>query len=207
MMVDVTRSAGVYMPNVDVANDVRRMYIGRGDTQRDTVRRSPLLHLLTESLMDAGVIDVCSRRQARRLAASLIDGSTDVRALCIQYGMDPKHETPEMLWGGLPVTYLIRMDVHGECEGRCPIKIGRGRSSTARMYDMRTSSPFPLAVIADVPEWLLGEGELHAHFDYARIRGEWFRPVAELRRLGREMRALMVTASKSATFEDFHAVA
>ena len=143
-MIDVTRLPSVYPPNVAMADGVRRMYIVRGDTPRHTVR-SPLLHLLTDSLVDAGVIDRCSRRQARELACSLIDGRVDVRALCIEHGMNPSHEVTDYLWGGLPVTYLIRMDVTAYSEGRCPIKIGRSRSSTARMSAMRTSSPFPPA--------------------------------------------------------------
>lgn len=61
-----------------------------------------------------------------------------------------------------------------------PIKIGRGEAE-GRMKALQTGNPRELRVRAAVPNEGYTEIFWHAVFKDARIRGEWFRPTAELR--------------------------
>lgn len=71
--------------------------------------------------------------------------------------------------------YFIREGADG------PIKIGRTSVDVrGRMGASQTSTHHQLALIGQVPESLFSEKELHERFSELRIRGEWFKPSAEL---------------------------
>lgn len=62
-----------------------------------------------------------------------------------------------------------------------PIKIGTTRvSAAARLADLQIGSPVPLALLATIAGGHEREAALHARFARLRLRGEWFRPEAEL---------------------------
>jgi len=54
------------------------------------------------------------------------------------------------------------------------VKIGRTESLKDRMVSLQTSSPVELNYIALLQDNPSLEKELHDHFDFCRIRGEWF---------------------------------
>ena len=72
--------------------------------------------------------------------------------------------------------YFIRSDSPtGE------IKIGRSVYPQGRVKNLQTAHPFPLEIVGLIPEG--GEEleqELHERFAHLRLRGEWFRPGADL---------------------------
>lgn len=59
-----------------------------------------------------------------------------------------------------------------------PIKIGYTSKDEARFHQIRTSSPWPLELIASVKAHHNTELALHEKCEEARMRGEWFRPSA-----------------------------
>jgi len=64
--------------------------------------------------------------------------------------------------------------------GMGAIKIGVSRNLERRISSMRSNTPHEITVLGSVRvDWRF-EGELQCRFAYARIRGEWFRPVEEL---------------------------
>ncbi len=60
------------------------------------------------------------------------------------------------------------------------IKIGRASDVGARLASLQTASAEPLELLAVVVGGCEVERALHRQFSSARIRGEWFRPAAEL---------------------------
>ena len=75
-----------------------------------------------------------------------------------------------------PDVYFVRSDSPtGE------IKIGQSTFPQDRVRNLQTAHPFLLEIVGLVPEG--GEElerELHERFDHLRLRGEWFRPGADL---------------------------
>lgn len=67
-----------------------------------------------------------------------------------------------------------------ECPATRHIKIGYSEDLLARLAALRTSSPSELRLLGVVSAEEHREHDLHARFRGARIRGEWFRPDAEL---------------------------
>jgi hypothetical protein len=61
-----------------------------------------------------------------------------------------------------------------------PIKIGRARNVAARLVSLQTASPVELVLLGVVPGSVEKERVLHSLFRPLRVRGEWFRPEAEL---------------------------
>ena len=71
--------------------------------------------------------------------------------------------------------YFIR------CE--CPtgfIKIGFAEDPQRRLLGLRTSCPYPLSLIAQLPGSIEEEHAIQKRFAAANVGGEWFRPVPEL---------------------------
>lgn len=62
-----------------------------------------------------------------------------------------------------------------------PIKIGyTSQSVDKRLASMQTGVPVKLTVLGEMDGTMTDEQALHARFDADRVRGEWFRPSAEL---------------------------
>ncbi len=57
--------------------------------------------------------------------------------------------------------------------GRPRVKIGKSTNVKARLRDLQTAAPDPLAILGTIPGDR--EEELHARFAKVRLRGEWFR--------------------------------
>lgn len=79
--------------------------------------------------------------------------------------------------------YFVRVMPDG------PIKIGRSNRVSSRVQALQTDSHAeikPLLVLVDHDQY---ERRLHRHFQYARIRGEWFRPCDALIDLITSLRA------------------
>lgn len=74
------------------------------------------------------------------------------------------------------VVYFIQIGEDG------PIKIGMSRGNPIRrLQAMQTGMPYELRVMGVVAEEFgRTEGQLHERFDHLRLRGEWFRPEADL---------------------------
>ena len=73
--------------------------------------------------------------------------------------------------------YFIRC----ECPGEQPIKIGFAQYVGERLVNLQIGCPFPLTILAVIEDGdEAQESFLHAAFDEFRLRGEWFRPNAEL---------------------------
>jgi Meiotically up-regulated gene 113 len=66
--------------------------------------------------------------------------------------------------------YFIRSGHDG------PVKIGRAARPAGRLRELQTGSPFPLHLLGTIPGGGHLERDLHARFNWLRIRGEWFRP-------------------------------
>jgi hypothetical protein len=64
--------------------------------------------------------------------------------------------------------------------GTGAIKIGVTGNLNARLSAIRTGTSNAIMVLGSVRADRQFERELHRKFAYARIRGEWFRPVGEL---------------------------
>lgn len=60
------------------------------------------------------------------------------------------------------------------------IKIGSAVDPAARLRTLSTGSPDRLHLLATIPGGEKRERELHARFAADRVRGEWFRPSANL---------------------------
>lgn len=75
------------------------------------------------------------------------------------------------LVGGEPFVYFI------QCEDG-PIKIGRTRNLTRRLQRLQCASPFVLSLLGFSVG--LDESVVHEKFASLHIRGEWYRPAAEL---------------------------
>jgi hypothetical protein len=74
--------------------------------------------------------------------------------------------------GGL---YFIQEEDHG------PIKIGWTKNSPrVRLEDLQVGNPRPPHIVAMMPGTILDETRLHDRFRHLNIRGEWFRPEADL---------------------------
>lgn len=63
-----------------------------------------------------------------------------------------------------------------------PIKIGLTEDVTKRVAALQTGNPEKLAVLLTIPGGPKEERRMHRMFSYARITGEWFRPVPKLLR-------------------------
>ena len=71
--------------------------------------------------------------------------------------------------------YFIQAEIGG------PIKIGQAVDVRRRLADVQNYSPFPLVVLAVVPNsGETAERELHKRFSAVRDHGEWFAPTAEI---------------------------
>ncbi|MGE4163893.1 MAG: GIY-YIG nuclease family protein [Vicinamibacterales bacterium] len=60
------------------------------------------------------------------------------------------------------------------------VKIGISNNPLRRLASLQQSVPYPLRLLATVPDLLLPERVLHGAFGRFRIQGEWFRPVPSL---------------------------
>lgn len=60
------------------------------------------------------------------------------------------------------------------------IKIGHARNVGSRLQSLQTASRQALRVVGSTPGSISDEKALHAKFASAHVRGEWFRPTAEL---------------------------
>jgi len=72
------------------------------------------------------------------------------------------------------LVYFIREMPHGG------IKIGTCNSVNKRLLVMQTGNSRELKVVATMKGGFKKEKQLHKHFKYCRIRGEWFSPAPEL---------------------------
>jgi hypothetical protein len=70
--------------------------------------------------------------------------------------------------------YIVQMGSDG------PVKIGFSKRPHVRIRSLSVSSPADLKVIAIIKGDTFTEAELHKRFEYAHIKGEWFKPVPEL---------------------------
>lgn len=157
-------------------------YIGRMPRPQ-----SPLRTLLAAAL--ANEFGLTPRAVLPRVDA-LIRGAIPLRDELRLYTLRHLIEFDESQpWGGLEMTYFVRLQVPGG--RRSPIKLGRSRVPAARLLEHRTSSPYPLTLLACAPCLLIAERAVHDAFAYARLSGEWFSPVARLERLAGELRALV----------------
>lgn len=71
--------------------------------------------------------------------------------------------------------------VQADSDDDGPIKIGYSKNVDARMASLQTSTARPLRLIAVIDGSEDDERAIHARFANAHVRGEWFRPCAELR--------------------------
>jgi hypothetical protein len=78
------------------------------------------------------------------------------------------------------LTYFI------ECGGR--VKIGKTTDVRRRMTEMQAGMPYPPAVLAAVPEYVVTEARAHEVWAGLRRHGEWFEATPELRRWIRELK-------------------
>lgn len=60
------------------------------------------------------------------------------------------------------------------------IKIGVSRNLPVRLGLLKADNPHEIKVLGTIAGGYSVESHLHFFFRYARIRGEWFRPVPEL---------------------------
>jgi len=104
------------------------------------------------------VINPCT--QARRGADQNRTGVCDLSA--------------ETLYGGATWTYFIQVDFDG------PIKIGTAADPQERLQTLQTANPHELHLVLTVWAPADLERDLHARLSAHRIRGEWFRPHAEV---------------------------
>lgn len=78
--------------------------------------------------------------------------------------------------------YFIQAGLDG------PIKIGRAVDPRQRLAQLQTASPYELRLLAS---WDIEDGiselAVHARFEDAHLRGEWFEPVPELLRFVEEI--------------------
>lgn len=70
--------------------------------------------------------------------------------------------------------YFIEADIVGL------IKIGYAEDVEYRFYSIRMMSPVKLKIISTMEGNRDTEKGLHSYFDHLRVRGEWFKPDAEL---------------------------
>jgi len=75
---------------------------------------------------------------------------------------------------GLVWLYAIQMGEAG------PIKLGVTLNPAERIATLQQGNPETLHGLAAWRAMPVEEKELHEEFAYARVRGEWFRPVPEL---------------------------
>lgn len=64
-----------------------------------------------------------------------------------------------------------------------PVKIGwtsDRKRPTERLIGLQAGNPRTLSLLGVVSGTLEDEAQLHAQFEHAHIRGEWFNPVPEL---------------------------
>lgn len=78
--------------------------------------------------------------------------------------------------------YFLRSGARG------PIKIGKARDVQRRVDEIKAGNPYELRVLAVMPGGRAEERELHERFAHLRLRGEWFRPAAELRDFVKQVR-------------------
>lgn len=77
-----------------------------------------------------------------------------------------------------PLVYFVEMGKDG------PIKIGFcGGAFIGRARALQTFSPYDLYLLGHLPGGPDLEAELHREFSRDRLRGEWFKPSASVRRL------------------------
>lgn len=62
-----------------------------------------------------------------------------------------------------------------------PIKIGQSRDVGARIDALQNAHHEPITLLGTVPEVVVTERMFHDKFARFRIRGEWFRPVDEIK--------------------------
>lgn len=95
----------------------------------------------------------------------------------------------------------------GECGG--PIKIGYSLSPRQRLKELQTGYPDLLKVLAIIRGTEKDEKEMHERFAKFRLRGEWFRPDAELLaeisalKEAREMKINLIPVSNEEIFGKF----
>lgn len=75
------------------------------------------------------------------------------------------------------VVYFIQAGQHG------PIKIGFTTRLEERLHDLQGGNPIQLRLLATIRGNASHEQLLHTQFQEHRVRGEWFRPTAQLLRL------------------------
>lgn len=83
--------------------------------------------------------------------------------------MREAHKTQPTTW-----IYAIRAGHTG------PVKIGITNSPAKRLATLQQANSDTLRGLACWRDFPFVEKQLHAEFQHARIRGEWFRPIPEL---------------------------
>lgn len=112
-------------------------------------------------------VESVSRQFASLLGEDIVDAFTR------QIDRERAKREPLMYIG--PFIYFIQETASGG------IKIGyTGQLPESRLKSLQTSNPNELVLLHYVRGSKENEAELHAHFARDRIRGEWFRPSAEL---------------------------
>lgn len=92
--------------------------------------------------------------------------------------------------------YFVQVGARG------PIKIGSARNVYYRFKDLQTANHQELRLLGAVVDWGVEEERaLHARFAKHRVRGEWFRPDADLR----AHIAILMAREESAIHEAIHA--
>lgn len=60
------------------------------------------------------------------------------------------------------------------------IKIGITRDVLRRFFNLQTSSPLSLTLVASMPGTEEEEAQLHSRFEKHKVKGEWYSPATEL---------------------------
>jgi hypothetical protein len=139
-----------------------------------------------------GVSEQSLRRKARRVRACRIIGKTMIFT---------SEDVDRIIALSTPENIAVLADLKREMEReserrmRAPkvrgyvyfigggdwVKIGFAKNISRRLEALRTTCPFPLAVLASFPGSEKRERELHNRFSGYRLSGEWFRFEGELK--------------------------